>query len=200
MKRFKKGAKGMELLKRKIVDEGIVLSDQVLKVDSFLNHQIDPLLMQEIGRTFADFFRESGITKIVTIESSGIAPAVLTALELGISVIFARKRMSLTLRDDLYTEKVYSFTKKEESEVSISRKFLSPSDHVLIIDDFLANGEAALAMARIVEQAQATVAGIGIVIEKAFQNGGSKLREQGYRVESLARISSLEGESVTFIN
>jgi xanthine phosphoribosyltransferase len=200
LKRFKKGAKGMELLKRKIVNEGIVLSDQVLKVDSFLNHQIDPLLMQEIGRTFADFFRESGITKIVTIESSGIAPAVLTALELGISVIFARKRMSLTLRDDLYTEKVYSFTKKEESEVSISRKFLSPSDHVLIIDDFLANGEAALAMARIVEQAQATVAGIGIVIEKAFQNGGSKLREKGYRVESLARISSLEGESVTFIN
>jgi xanthine phosphoribosyltransferase len=190
----------MELLKRKIVNEGIVLSDQVLKVDSFLNHQIDPLLMQEIGRTFADFFRESGITKIVTIESSGIAPAVLTALELGVSVIFARKRKSLTLQNDLYTEKVYSFTKKEESEVSISKKFLSPSDHVLIIDDFLANGEAALAMARIVEQAQATVAGIGIVIEKAFQNGGSKLRKQGYRVESLARISSLEGKSVTFIN
>jgi xanthine phosphoribosyltransferase len=199
-KKVQKGDTRMELLKRKIVNEGIVLSDQVLKVDSFLNHQIDPLLMQEIGKTFADFFRESGITKIVTIESSGIAPAVLTALELGVSVIFARKRKSLTLQNDLYTEKVYSFTKKEESEVSISRKFLSPSDRVLIIDDFLANGEAALAMARIVEQAQASVAGIGIVIEKAFQNGGNKLRKQGYRVVSLARIASLEGKSVTFIN
>jgi xanthine phosphoribosyltransferase len=199
-KKVQKGGTGMEMLKRKIVTEGIVLSDQVLKVDSFLNHQIDPLLMQEIGRTFADYFRESGITKVVTIESSGIAPAVLTALELGVSVIFARKRKSLTLQDDLFTEKVYSFTKKEESEVSISRKFLSPSDRVLIIDDFLANGEAALAMARIVEQAHAAVAGIGIVIEKAFQNGGSKLRKQGYRVESLARIASLDGKSVSFIN
>ncbi|MCD9026132.1 xanthine phosphoribosyltransferase [Cohnella silvisoli] len=188
----------MELLKRKIIEEGIVLSDQVLKVDSFLNHQIDPLLMQEIGRTFANRFRESGITKIVTIESSGIAPAVMTALELGVSVIFARKRKSLTLQDDLYTEKVYSFTKKEESEVSISRKLLSPSDRVLLIDDFLANGEAALAMARIVENAGAEVAGIGIVIEKAFQNGGSKLRELGYDIESLARVTSLQSGSAVF--
>lgn len=122
----------MELLKRKIVNEGIVLSEQVLKVDSFLNHQIDPLLMQEIGRTFANRFRENGISKIITIESSGIAPAVFTALELGVPVIFARKRKSLTLQDDLYTEKVYSFTKMEESEVSISRKFLSPDDRVLL--------------------------------------------------------------------
>lgn len=189
----------MELLKRKIVNEGIVLSEQVLKVDSFLNHQIDPLLMQEIGRTFANRFRENGITKIITIESSGIAPAVFTALELGVPVIFARKRKSLTLQDDLYTEKVYSFTKMEESEVSISRKFLSPDDRVLLVDDFLANGEAALAMARIVRQAQAEVAGIGIVIEKAFQDGGVKLRELGSRVESLARISSLREGLVTFI-
>ncbi len=189
----------MELLKNKIKDEGIVLSDQVLKVDSFLNHQIDPVLMREIGRTFANRFRESGITKVITIESSGIAPAVMTALELGVSVVFARKRKSLTLQDDLYTEKIYSFTKQEESEVSISRKFLSPNDRVLLIDDFLANGEAALAMARIVEQARAEVAGIGIVIEKAFQNGGIKLRERGYAVESLARIASLEDGSVAFV-
>jgi xanthine phosphoribosyltransferase len=188
----------MELLKKKIAAEGIVLSDQVLKVDSFLNHQIDPQLMQEIGKTFAARFRESGVTKIVTIESSGIAPAVFTALELGISMIFARKRKSLTLQDDLYTEKVYSFTKKEESEISISRKLLTPSDRVLLIDDFLANGEAAHALARIVEQAGATVVGIGIVIEKAFQNGGSKLQEKGYEVESLARVASLQGGSVVF--
>ncbi|TFE27521.1 xanthine phosphoribosyltransferase [Cohnella luojiensis] len=190
----------MELLKRKILDEGIVLSNQVLKVDSFLNHQIDPLLMQAIGKTFASLFRESAITKIITIESSGIAPAVMAGLELGVPVIFARKRKSLTLQDDLYTEKVYSFTKKEESEVSISRKLVSPVDRVLLIDDFLANGEAALAMARIVEQADATVAGIGIVIEKAFQNGALKLKEQGYRVESLARVASLENGSVEFAN
>ncbi|WP_239615373.1 xanthine phosphoribosyltransferase [Cohnella mopanensis] len=188
----------MELLKKKIREEGIVLSDQVLKVDSFLNHQIDPSLMQEIGRTFANRFRESGITKIVTIESSGIAPAVMAGLELGVPVIFARKRKSLTLQDDLYTEKVYSFTKKEESEVSISRKLITPDDRVLLIDDFLANGEAALAMARIVEQASAKVAGIGIVIEKAFQNGSSKLQEIGYRVESLARVSSLNKGYVEF--
>jgi xanthine phosphoribosyltransferase len=194
----KKGACQMELLKKKIIEEGIVLSNQVLKVDSFLNHQIDPVLMREIGKEFARRFRECGVSKIVTIESSGIAPAVFTALELGVSVIFARKRKSLTLQDDLYTEKVFSFTKKEESEVSISRKLLSPSDRVLLIDDFLAHGEAALAMARIVEQAGAAVVGIGIVIEKEFQNGGGKLREQGYEVESLARVASLQNGSVMF--
>jgi xanthine phosphoribosyltransferase len=198
VKSKEKGARRMEQLKKKIIEEGIVLSDHVLKVDSFLNHQIDPLLMQEIGKAFARRFRESGATKIVTIESSGIAPAVFTALELGVPVIFARKRKSLTLQDDLYTEKVYSFTKKEESEVSISRKLMSPSDRVLLIDDFLANGEAALAMTRIVKQAAAAVVGIGIVIEKAFQNGGDKLREQGYDVESLARVASLQNGSVLF--
>ncbi|MFC5467275.1 xanthine phosphoribosyltransferase [Cohnella suwonensis] len=188
----------MELLKRKIVEEGIVLSDQVLKVDSFLNHRIDPPLMLEIGRTFASLFRESAIDKIVTIESSGIAPAVMAGLELGVPVVFARKRKSLTLQTDLFTEKVYSFTKKEESEVSVATKFLSAGDRVLLIDDFLANGEAALAMARIVERAGGQVAGIGIVIEKSFQNGANKLTEKGYRVESLARIASLADGNVSF--
>ncbi|MFC5704063.1 xanthine phosphoribosyltransferase [Cohnella faecalis] len=188
----------MELLKKKIREEGIVLSEQVLKVDSFLNHQIDPVLMLEIGRTFAGLFADSDVTKVLTLESSGIAPAVMTALELKVNVIFARKRKSLTLRDGLFTEKVYSFTKQEESEVSVSGKFLSPGDRVLIVDDFLANGEAALAMARIAMQAQAEVAGIGIVIEKAFQPGGAKLREQGYRVESLARVASLGNGQVLF--
>jgi xanthine phosphoribosyltransferase len=188
----------MELLKQKIVHEGIVLNNNVLKVDSFLNHQIDPKLMFEIGKCFAELYREAGITKILTIESSGIAPAVMTALQLNVSVVFARKRKSLTLQTDLYTETVYSFTKKETSEVSVSQKFLISDDHVLIIDDFLANGDAALAMARIVEQANATVAGIGIVIEKSFQPGINKLKALGYRIDSLARIASLENGQVYF--
>ncbi|RAP74911.1 xanthine phosphoribosyltransferase [Paenibacillus montanisoli] len=189
----------MELLKQKIIQEGIVLDGGVLKVDSFLNHQVDPELMMEIGRTFARLFRDSGVTRIMTIESSGIAPAVLTALELGVPMVFARKRKSLTLQEDLYTEKVYSFTKREESEVTVSKKFLAPAERVLIIDDFLANGEAALGMARIIRQAGAEVAGIGIVIEKSFQAGRGKLLEQGYRVESLARIASLEGGKAAFV-
>ncbi|WP_308637956.1 xanthine phosphoribosyltransferase [Paenibacillus silvisoli] len=189
----------MEQLKQKIIQEGIVLGGGVLKVDSFLNHQVDPELMLEIGRTFAGLFRASGVTRIMTIESPGIAPAVLTGLELGVPMVFARKRKSLTLQDDLYTEKVYSFTKREESEVTVSKKFLAPADRVLIIDDFLANGEAALGMARIIRQAGAEVAGIGIVIEKSFQSGRGKLLEQGYRVESLARIASLDDGKVTFV-
>jgi xanthine phosphoribosyltransferase len=188
----------LELLKQKIVHEGIVLNNNVLKVDSFLNHQIDPKLMFEIGKYFAELYREAGITKILTIESSGIAPAVMTALQLDVMVVFARKRKSLTLQTDLYTETVQSFTKTETNEVSVSQKFLSPSDRILIIDDFLANGDAALAMARIVEQAQATVAGIGIVIEKSFQPGFNKLKELGYRVDSLARIASLDNGQVYF--
>ncbi|GMX63122.1 xanthine phosphoribosyltransferase [Paenibacillus elgii] len=188
----------MELLKNKVLQEGIVLGEQVLKVDSFLNHQVDPVLMMEIGKEFAARFAGEGITKVLTIESSGIAPAVMTALQLGVPLIFARKRKSLTLRDDLLTEKVYSFTKQEESEVSVSKKFLSPGDRVLLIDDFLANGEAAFGLARIAEKAGATVAGIGIVIEKAFQPGGRKLLDAGYRVESLAPIASLADGRVTF--
>lgn len=188
----------MELLKQKIIHEGIVLNNNVLKVDSFLNHQIDPKLMLEIGKYFAALYQGAGVTKILTIESSGIAPAVMTAIELGVNVVFARKKKSLTLQTDLYTETVNSFTKKETNEVSVSRKFLCAEDKVLIIDDFLANGDAALAMARIVEQAGGTVIGIGIVIEKSFQPGINKLKELGYRVDSLARIASLENGQVFF--
>lgn len=188
----------MELLKRKIAQEGIVLEGGVLKVDSFLNHQVDAELMFEIGRHFAALFRESGVTRIMTIESSGIAPAVMAAMQLHVPLVFARKKKSLTLQDNLYVERIYSFTKREESEVTVSRKFLSADDRVLIIDDFLANGEAAFGMARIVEQAGAEVAGIGIVIEKSFQPGRGKLLELGYRVESLARIASLENGEVVF--
>ncbi|EJS67245.1 xanthine phosphoribosyltransferase [Bacillus cereus] len=189
----------MKVLQEKILNEGKVLSGDVLKVDAFLNHQIDPVLMQEIGKEFAKRFKEDNITKIVTIESSGIAPAVMAALELGVKVIFARKRKSLTLQDNMYVANVYSFTKQETNEISLSRNHIDENDRVLIIDDFLANGQAALGLMSLVEQAGASIAGIGIVIEKAFQDGGKKLREQGVRVESLAEIASLDNGTVTFV-
>lgn len=189
----------MKLLKDKVIAEGIVLGENVLKVDSFLNHQMDPVLMREVGSEFARRFAGEGITKVLTIESSGIAPAIMTSLELGVPMIFARKHKSLTLKDDILVEKVYSFTKRESNEITVSRKFLHPEDRVLIIDDFLANGEAAFGLARIVEQVGASVVGVGIVIEKSFQPGARLLEEAGYRLESLVRIASLENGTVAFV-
>ncbi|WP_423407679.1 xanthine phosphoribosyltransferase [Heyndrickxia sp. MSNUG] len=188
----------MELLIEKIKNEGCVLSSSILKVDSFLNHQIDPHLMLEIGKEFAERFADSGITKILTIESSGIAPAVMAGLHLQVPVVFARKRKSLTLVNDLITASVHSFTKEETNEISISNKYLSENDKVLIIDDFLANGQAALGLIEIAIKAKASVEGIGIVIEKGFQEGGRILRNKGYRVESLAILNSLENGIVSF--
>ncbi|MGQ7816664.1 xanthine phosphoribosyltransferase [Pseudomonas sp. A46] len=189
----------MEALKQKIREEGIVLSDQVLKVDAFLNHQIDPRLMQQVGREFAQRFQGQGITKIVTIEASGIAPAVMAGLEMGVPVIFARKFQSLTLKNDLLISKVFSFTKQTESTIAISAKHLSAADKVLVIDDFLANGHAAKALIDLIQQAGASVAGIGIVIEKSFQDGRALLEREGYRIESLARVASLADGQVTFL-
>jgi xanthine phosphoribosyltransferase len=189
----------VEQLKQKIRTCGVVLSDKVLKVDAFLNHQIDPLLMQQIGHEFAERFRDQGITKIVTIEASGIAPAVMAGLELGVPVIFARKHQSLTLTDNLLTAAVYSFTKQVESTIAVSTRHLDASDRVLIIDDFLANGKAAKGLISIIQQAGASIAGLGIVIEKSFQNGRQELEADGFRVESLARIQSLENGQVTFV-
>ncbi len=189
----------MRLLEEKIIKDGRVLNDNVLKVDSFLNHQIDPSLMNEIGKEFAKLFEGEGITKIVTIESSGIAPAVMAGLYMNVPVIFARKRKSVTLTDDLLTASVHSFTKNETNELAIARKYLNENDIVLIIDDFLANGQAALALVEMVKQANASVSGIGIVIEKSFQPGAQVLKERGLRVESLARIASLANGEVTYI-
>ncbi|WP_019836924.1 xanthine phosphoribosyltransferase [Acinetobacter towneri] len=189
----------MHALEQKILAEGIVLSEAVLKVDSFLNHQIDPVMMQQIGQEFARLFKDAGITKIITIEASGIAPAVMAGLELGVPVIFARKYQSLTLKDDLYRSKVFSFTKQTESTIAISNKHISASDKVLVIDDFLANGQAALGLADLIHQANAQVVGIGIVIEKSFQPGRELLLEKGYRVESLARVKSLANGTVEFV-
>ncbi|WP_324729732.1 xanthine phosphoribosyltransferase [Lysinibacillus fusiformis] len=188
----------MKLLHDKIMQEGKVLSSSVLKVDSFLNHQIDPLLMKEIGHEFANRFADQVITKILTIESSGIAPSVMLGLEIGAPVVFARKRKSLTLSDNLYTSKVHSFTKNETNDISVSRNFLSEDDNILIVDDFLANGEAVKGLLDIAAQAGANVVGVGIVIEKGFQDGGKLLREQGVRVESLAIVDSLKDGKVTF--
>jgi len=190
--------KEMKLLHDKIMQEGKVLSSSVLKVDSFLNHQIDPMLMKEIGHEFANRFSDQVITKILTIESSGIAPSVMLGLEIGAPVVFARKRKSLTLSDNLYSSKVHSFTKNETNDISVSRNFLNEDDNILIIDDFLANGEAVKGLLDIAAQAGANVVGVGIVIEKGFQDGGKLLREQGVRVESLAIVDSLEDGKVTF--
>ncbi len=189
----------MHALEQKILAEGIVLSEEVLKVDSFLNHQIDPVMMQLIGQEFARLFKDAGITKIITIEASGIAPAVMAGLELGVPVIFARKYQSLTLKDDLYRSKVFSFTKQTESTIAISNKHISSTDKVLVIDDFLANGQAALGLADLIHQANAEVVGIGIVIEKSFQPGRDLLLEKGYHVESLARVKSLTNGTVEFV-
>ena len=189
----------MHALEQKILAEGIVLSEEVLKVDSFLNHQIDPVMMQQIGQEFARLYKDAGITKIITIEASGIAPAVMAGLELGVPVIFARKYQSLTLKDDLYRSKVFSFTKQIESTIAISNKHINSSDKALVIDDFLANGQAALGLADLIHQANAEVVGIGIVIEKSFQPGRQLLLDKGYRVESLARVKSLENGTVEFV-
>ncbi|MET3697858.1 xanthine phosphoribosyltransferase [Bacillus oleivorans] len=189
----------MKLLQEKIRQNGKVLSESILKVDSFLNHQVDPQLMKAIGDEFYNRFRQDGITKVLTLESSGIAPAMMTALNFGVPFVFARKRKSLTLVDNLFTAEVYSFTKQETNTIAISKEYINREDKVLIIDDFLANGEAAFGLLELVKQAGAEAKGIGIVIEKAFQSGGKQLREQSIRVESLARISSLQNGRVEFL-
>ena len=189
----------MKKLIERIEKDGNVLGDGVLKVDSFLTHQVDPELMQEIGTIFAKRFQAEQITKVVTIEASGIAPALFTAQTLGVPMIFARKAKSLTMDEELLTASVYSFTKQVTSQVSISRKFLSAEDNVLIIDDFLANGQAAKGLIELCQQAGATVAGIGIVIEKSFQSGRALLEEISIPVVSLARIASLSEGKATFL-
>lgn len=189
----------MELLKQKILEEGQALNNSVLKVDSFLNHQIDPDLMMEMGAEFARRFSGKKITKILTIESSGIAVALATALQLHVPVVFARKKKSVLMNEEVYSTKVFSFTKQESSEITVLKRFLRSDEQILIVDDFLASGEAAHGLANLVTQAGSEVVGIGIVIEKAFQSGAQKLIEAGYRVESLVRIGSLSEGTIEFV-
>jgi xanthine phosphoribosyltransferase len=188
----------MELLKQKIREEGKILSSDILKVDSFLNHQIDPILMQEMGREFARRFQGEKITKVLTLEASGIAIAIMTALALQVPVVFAKKKRPSTMSGEAYFGRVHSFTKQEDVDIMVATTYLNQNDRVLIIDDFLATGEATRGMIEIVRQANAHLAGVGIVIEKAFQGGGQALRDAGVRVESLAQITKLENGKVYF--
>ena len=178
----------MKELVERIKNDGRVLGEGVLKVDSFITHQVDPELMEAMGNRFAEVFAESGI-----------APALYAAQKLGVPMIFARKAKSLTMDEELLTASVYSFTKQVTSQISISRKFLSDADKVLIIDDFLANGQAAKGLVELCQQAGAKVEGIGIVIEKSFQDGRQLLEDMGLNVVSLARIASLSEGTVTFL-
>ena len=188
----------MKELEEKIRQFGTVLPGNVLKVDAFLNHQVDPVLMQHIGQEFAARFKDAKITKVWTVESSGIAPAVMTGLALGVPVIFARKHKSLTLNSGMYTADVYSYTKKTTTQISISKRYVDKTDRVLLIDDFLANGQAVEGMLQIADQAGVEVVGAGIVIEKCFQPGSAELAAKGVRVESLAKVSSLADGQVSF--
>lgn len=189
----------MEELKRRIMEEGIVLNNRVLKVDSFLNHQIDPKLFVAIGKAIAARFKDQGIQRIVTIEASGIAIALQAAIEMDLPLVFARKKKSILMTDDVYHSVVYSYTKEESYDVTISKRFLPAGEKVLIIDDFLASGEAAMGLAKLVESAGDTVAGIAIVIEKSFQPGRERLERAGYTVESLVRIKEFKDNKCVFL-
>ena len=184
----------MELLTQRIDAEGIVLNNRVLKVDGFLNHQIDPKLFVQIGKEIAKQFEGRGIERIVTIEASGIAIALQVAIELDVPLVFARKKKSILMTDDVYHSVVYSYTKEENYDVTISKKFLPAGEKVLIIDDFLASGEAAMGLAKLVESAGDTVEGIAIVIEKSFPPGRERLEKAGYEVHSLVRIARFEND------
>ena len=190
----------MNFLEERILRDGVVKSGNVLKVDNFLNHQIDVALLDQIGREFKDRFADCPITKVLTIESSGIAIACAVAREFGVPVVFAKKSKSVNLDGEMFVAEVESFTHKNTNQVVVAKKFISPQDHVLIVDDFLANGCALQGLISIVDSADATVEGLGIVIEKGFQEGGYRLRNLGYRLESLAIVESTDPETgaITF--
>ena len=188
----------MKLLEDRIRQDSEVLPGDVLKINSFLNHQVDPELMMAVGKGFARLFDQSGVTKVLTCEASGIAPGVMAAYELHVPMVFARKKKPSTLNDAIYWADVYSYTKKTKNQICVEQKFLHEDDNLLIIDDFLANGEAVKGMINIANQANANVAGIGIVVAKTFQGGSSWIKEHGYRLESLANIASLANGEVQF--
>ena len=188
----------MELLKERILTDAVVKPANVLKEDSFLNHQMDIDLINEIGREFRRRFPSEKITKILTIESSGIGIACIAAQYFLVPVVFAKKAQSITIDGESYNTKVESFTHKKVYDVIVSKKFLGPEDHVLVIDDFLANGCALMGLISLIRDAGATIEGAGIVIEKGFQQGGKLIREAGIHLESLAVIDSMTDDSLTF--
>lgn len=188
----------MEKLKQRILKDGTVKMPNIVKVDSFLNHQIDVDLLDAIGEEFYRRFQHHGITKIVTIEASGIAIACAAARVFQVPVVFAKKHDNKNMDNEVYQVTIHSFTKDKDYVARIAKKYIDSKDVVLIVDDFLANGEAAKGLVNMVNQAGAKIAGIGIVIEKGFQNGGKALREQGFRVESLAVIENIKDNEVIF--
>lgn len=189
----------MKLLEEKILRDGVAVNDNILKVDSFINHQVDPELMMALGKDLAAHFQDKNVTKVATVESSGIAPALTCAMALGVPLIILKKQPSKTLNSDLYQTIVTSYTKGTSYELTLSSKYISADDHVLLIDDFLANGEAATGALRLIRKSHATVAGIGILIEKSFQPGREKLTSQGIEVYSLARIKKMDKDYIEFI-
>jgi xanthine phosphoribosyltransferase len=188
----------MNFLQEKVLAEGIVKPGNVLKVDSFLNHQLDIRLLDAIGQEFARRFADAGINKVLTIETSGIAIACAVARALDVNMVYAKKGESINIDGPVYRAEIPSFTRGKVNQVMVSKKFLCKGDRVLIIDDFLANGYALQGLISLVEDADATVEGCGIVIEKSFQEGGQRIRNLGYRLESLAIIDSMEGNTITF--
>lgn len=190
----------MNYLQQRILAEGIVVNENILKVDSFLNHQIDPVVVKEIAKEIINYFKGREITKVLTVEASGIAPALEVAMELEVPMLFAKKTEPSTMdKDDQYSSVVHSFTKNRDSRVIVSKKYLSLDDKVLIIDDFLANGEAARGLIDLVDQAGAELVGLGIAIEKSFQPGRQSLEDKGIDVYSVCRLASLENKTVTFV-
>ena len=187
----------MNFMEERIQKDGIVKPGNVLKVDSFLNHQMDVTLMDQMGEEFKRRFADKTITKVLTIESSGIGIACSVARAFQTPMVFAKKAKSINIDGDVYVAEVESFTHKTTNNVIVSKKYLSPDDHVLIIDDFLANGCALTGLISIIESAGATVEGIGIAIEKGFQPGGSLIREKGYHLESLAIVDAMDAETGT---
>ena len=185
----------MNCLEERIAKDGVVKEGNVLKVDSFLNHQMDVELFNEMGREWKKRFAGKNITKILTIEASGIGIACIAAQHFGVPVVFAKKAKSINLDGEMYTAEVESFTHKNKNQIIVSKKFLNENDHVLLIDDFLANGCALQGLIQIVQSAGATVEGIGIAIEKGFQMGGHIIRNLGYQLESLAIVDEMDWQS-----
>ncbi len=188
----------MKLLEEKILNFGTVLPGNILKVDSFLNHQIDVALLSELGKEFYRLFSTYNITKILTVEASGIPIACFAAQHFNVPVVFAKKGHHKNIGTDVYTAEVFSYTKGTSYTIFVSKKYLSADDNVLVIDDFLANGQAVLGLKKIVEDAGASLQGVGIAIEKGFQNGGKQIREQGVLVKSLAIVDSMTDDSISF--
>ncbi len=188
----------MQSLKRRILEEGRVAGDGILKVDGFLNHRIDPVLMEEIGAEFGRRFANERITVVLTVETSGIAPALFTARQFRVPVVFAKKAGARNLDDSCYQASVHSFTRDKDYIIQVSRRYLGPDDQVLLLDDFLANGQALIGLSDIVTQSGASLVGAGIVIEKGFQEGGRLVRNMGIRVESLAVIRTMSKGQIEF--